>query len=180
MRRGSLQKHVLSIDPLTGGVQAPCTSKRWPHREAQAGSVENGTIRPSGEATAAAGPVWVMAWATEKRLAASTTRDVKRMAGGRSRVFRRGVARGRGRQRELIATILSRYRRHWIGEGNSQHTRMYSIGRESRIVDWWTAEDLRSSRFFPQNGFLDTGFWRVQCGRDSRAVKPCLRHSDLL
>jgi hypothetical protein len=64
---------------VTGGVQPPCTLKRFPHKEAHAGSVENGTMRPLGEATAAAGPVWLRADARERRLPASTRSDMTRI-----------------------------------------------------------------------------------------------------
>lgn len=64
---------------MTGGVQPPCTLKRFPHKEAHAGSVENGTMRPLGEATAAAGPVWLRADARERRLLASTRSDMTRI-----------------------------------------------------------------------------------------------------
>jgi hypothetical protein len=47
------QKHDWEGAVRTGGAQAPCTLKRGPHRDAQAGSLEvKGTITPSGEATA--------------------------------------------------------------------------------------------------------------------------------
>ncbi len=44
-----------------GGAHAPWTSKRGPQSEAQAGRVENGTISPSGDATAAPAVVVVVA-----------------------------------------------------------------------------------------------------------------------
>lgn len=51
--RGSAQKHVDEVVAILGGVQAPCTSKSFPHFEAQAGKTEvKGTIRPSATAWA--------------------------------------------------------------------------------------------------------------------------------
>lgn len=53
MRTALEQKHDWEGAVRTGGAQAPCTLKRGPHRDAQAGSLEvKGTITPSGEATA--------------------------------------------------------------------------------------------------------------------------------
>jgi len=51
--RVSVQKQLSLISAIFGGVHAPCTSKRGPHLEAQAGSTdEKGTISPSGDAVA--------------------------------------------------------------------------------------------------------------------------------
>ncbi len=55
--RESVQKQFSSTVESLGGAHAPWTSKRGPHREAQAGRVENGTIGPSGDATAASDEV---------------------------------------------------------------------------------------------------------------------------
>jgi len=47
--RLSPQKQVVETAGRTGGTQAPCTLKRLPHTEAQAGRAEvKGTISPSG------------------------------------------------------------------------------------------------------------------------------------
>jgi len=48
VRRVSLQKHCWLAEGWAGGAQAPCTSKRGPHLEAQAGRVEKGTMAPLG------------------------------------------------------------------------------------------------------------------------------------
>lgn len=54
-RRESEQKQLSSTAAMLGGVHLPCTSKRGPHFEAQAGRPDvKGTISPSGEAAAAA------------------------------------------------------------------------------------------------------------------------------
>jgi hypothetical protein len=54
-RRESVQKQLSSVVAMWGGVHAPCTSKRGPQRDAQAGRTEEkGTMSPSGDATAAA------------------------------------------------------------------------------------------------------------------------------
>ena len=51
--RGSAQKQADEAAAIAGGVQAPWTSKRGPHLDAQAGRPEEkGTIRPSAAAWA--------------------------------------------------------------------------------------------------------------------------------
>jgi hypothetical protein len=79
--RGSPQKQGSLTVLVTGGVQAPWTSKRCPQREAQAGSVEKGTMRPLGDATAPAAEVVAcgVAVARERKLLRSRKMDEGRI-----------------------------------------------------------------------------------------------------
>ena len=64
--RESVQKQFSSTAVVAGGEHLPCTSKRGPHREAQAGRPElKGTITPSGEAAPAAAVAVVVCADTE-------------------------------------------------------------------------------------------------------------------
>jgi hypothetical protein len=64
--RLSPQKQVEETDGTTGGTQAPCTSKSFPHTDAHAGRTEvKGTIAPS-----ATGIDW--AWDKERMLESRT------------------------------------------------------------------------------------------------------------